>query len=167
MPEPVQTMVVSAAMRSVRKQAKIGTSGSKSSTANTRQKMPHKEIATLLNASTIVPGWWCQMVTVVRTNAPAACRAVHQTTDGFNANASKTLNVSVLKTLYHACADETLRAKWLGRKTYTVARRRQTNRCLSLGARMAPHEWTLGCTPKARRKARSRFNTPNLPTPPK
>jgi uncharacterized protein YndB with AHSA1/START domain len=86
--------------------------------AEDAQKMPHKEIAAMLNSKYKVPDWWCQMVTVGYEQA-RGLRAVHQTADGYNASASRTFNVAVGK-LYDACADETARARWMGRKSYSV-----------------------------------------------
>ncbi len=84
------------------------------------KKMPHKEIARLLSAKYHVPDWWSQMVTVGYERA-RGLRAVHQKANGYSANASKTFHASLGK-LYAACADEATRAKWLGKRKYSVSR---------------------------------------------
>lgn len=83
-------------------------------------KLPHKQIAQLLSTKYHVPDWWSQMVTVGYEQA-RGLRAVHQKADGYSANASKTFNAP-LRELYAACADETTRAKWLGKKKYVVSK---------------------------------------------
>jgi hypothetical protein len=88
--------------------------------AESAQKLPHKQIAQLLSDKHNVPGWWRQMITVGYEQA-RGLRAVHQKADGYSASASKTLNAP-LTSLYRACADETLRAEWLGRKRYTISK---------------------------------------------
>lgn len=82
--------------------------------------LSHKQIAELLSDKYQVPGWWCQMVTVGYEQA-RGLRAVHQKPDGYSASASKTLNAP-LRALYHACEDETMRAKWMGRRRYAVSK---------------------------------------------
>ena len=49
-------------------------------------------------------------------NKRAGFRAVHQKVDGYSASVSRTMNAP-LSALYDACADETKRVKWIGRKT--------------------------------------------------
>lgn len=98
--------------------------------AENAQALSHKEIATLLYEKYKVPDWWCQMVTVGYEQA-RGLRAMHQKADGFSANASKTLNAS-LNALYEACADETMRAKWMGRKKYTITKA-TPNKSLRIG----------------------------------
>lgn len=93
-------------------------------------QLPHKQIAQLLYDSYKVPGWWCQMITVGYEQA-RGLRAVYQKSDGFSASASKTLNAP-LSALYAACADEATRAKWMGRKRYTVSKA-TANKSLRLG----------------------------------
>lgn len=83
--------------------------------------LPHKEIAALLHSKHAVPDWWSQMVTVGYEQA-RGLRAVHQTTGGFSASVSKTINAP-LSALYQACADKAARTKWLGRKKYSVSKR--------------------------------------------
>lgn len=80
--------------------------------------LPHKKIAELLSTKYAVPPWWCQMVTVGYEQARGK-REVHQKADGYSASVSKTLSATPT-VLFHACTDETLRAKWIGRKTYTI-----------------------------------------------
>lgn len=86
--------------------------------AEKAQALPHKQIAALLSEKYGVPAWWCQMLTVGYEQA-RGLRAVHQTARGYTAGVSRTFNAP-LAALYHACADETLRSRWLGRKHYTV-----------------------------------------------
>lgn len=88
--------------------------------AENAQTLKHKQIAALLSTKYSVPPWWCQMVTVGYEQA-RGLRAVHQKTDGYSASASKTLNAP-LSALYHAFEDEALRAKWIGRKQYTITK---------------------------------------------
>lgn len=82
--------------------------------------LPHKEIADLLYTKYGVPAWWCQMVTVGYEQA-RGLRAVHQKSDGFSASASKTIHAPI-SALSNAVTDETLRAKWMGKKTYTITK---------------------------------------------
>jgi hypothetical protein len=73
--------------------------------------MPHKAIATHLHERHRVPAWWCQMVTVTYEQA-RGLREKHQTPAGFQASASKTVDVPVA-TLFAAWADARRRARWL------------------------------------------------------
>jgi uncharacterized protein YndB with AHSA1/START domain len=82
------------------------------------QAMPHPQIAYYLQEQHGVPDWWCQMVTVGYEQA-RGLREVHQKTDGFTANGSKTLAVPIAA-LYDAWADDTRRAAWLGEVGLTV-----------------------------------------------
>ena len=75
------------------------------------RSMAHKDIATLLSRKFSVPGWWCQMVTVGYEQA-RGLRAVNQGTQGFRANASRTVAVDV-DDLYSAWSDGRQRARWL------------------------------------------------------
>lgn len=98
--------------------------------AENATKLTHKQIAQLLSDKYKVPAWWSQMVTVGYEQA-RGLRAVHQKADGYSASASKTLNAP-LSALYAACADETTRAKWMGRKRYSVSKA-TPNKSLRLG----------------------------------
>jgi uncharacterized protein YndB with AHSA1/START domain len=82
------------------------------------QTLPHPQIARYLQEVHGVPDWWCQMVTVGYEQA-RGLREAHQKTDGFTANASKTLGVP-LAVLYDAWAAESQRAAWLGETGLTV-----------------------------------------------
>jgi hypothetical protein len=73
--------------------------------------MAHKEIALMLSRKFAVPDWWSQMVTVGYEQA-RGLRAVNQRTDGFAANASKTIRIAVER-LYDAWSDPKVRARWL------------------------------------------------------
>jgi hypothetical protein len=76
------------------------------------QTLLHPQIARYLQEEHTVPDWWCQMVTVGYEQA-RGLREIHQKTDGFTANASKTLAVPV-SVLYDAWADGNKRVRWLG-----------------------------------------------------
>jgi hypothetical protein len=54
-------------------------------------KMPHKEIAQLLSDKYEISPWWSQMVTVGYERA-RGLREVHQTSQGFVAGVSRTIN---------------------------------------------------------------------------
>jgi hypothetical protein len=82
------------------------------------QTMSHPRIARYLQEEHSVPDWWCQMVTVGYEQA-RGLRKAHKKTDGFAANASKTLSVSLV-VLYDAWANEGKRAAWLGEVGLTV-----------------------------------------------
>ena len=73
--------------------------------------MPHKDIARLLSRKFAVPDWWGQMVTVGYEQA-RGLRAVNQRSDGFAANASRTVDISIAR-LYEAWSDPSARARWL------------------------------------------------------
>jgi hypothetical protein len=73
--------------------------------------MAHKEIALMLSRKFAVPDWWSQMVTVGYEQA-RGLRAVNQRTEGFAANASKTVRIAVER-LYDAWSDPKVRARWL------------------------------------------------------
>jgi uncharacterized protein YndB with AHSA1/START domain len=75
------------------------------------RRMPHKEIAQLLNRQFKIPGWWCQMVTVGYEQA-RGLRAVNQNARGFSAHISKTVAAPVSR-LYDAWSDAQQRARWL------------------------------------------------------
>jgi hypothetical protein len=98
--------------------------------AENAQTLKHKQIAALLSTKYAVRPWWSQMVTVGYEQA-RGLRAVHQKTDGYSASASKTFRTP-LPDLYRAFTDEALRAKWLGRKQYTI-----TKTTLNKSVRMA------------------------------
>ncbi len=78
------------------------------------RQMAHPDIALYLSREQGVPDWWCQMVTVGYEQA-RGLRAVHQKTDGFTANASKTIGVPVAR-LFAAWTDD-------GQTRYLAARR--------------------------------------------
>lgn len=82
------------------------------------QTLLHPQIARYLQDVHGVPDWWCQMVTVGYEQA-RGLREAHQQTNGFTANASKTLAVPVAA-LYDAWAAESKRAAWLGEVELTV-----------------------------------------------
>ena len=73
--------------------------------------MKHAEIASLLHEQHGVPGWWCQMVTVGYERA-RGLREKHQTASGYQASASKTIDVGVGR-VFDAWNDPKLRRRWL------------------------------------------------------
>lgn len=75
-------------------------------------RLPHKEIALLLNKKYQVSPWWSQMVAVGYEQAKGL-RVANQRTDGnFNVDISKVMNVG-LGDLYEWVADDAKRKKWL------------------------------------------------------
>jgi uncharacterized protein YndB with AHSA1/START domain len=82
------------------------------------RQMAHPDIALYLSREQGVPDWWCQMVTVGYEQA-RGLRAVHQKTDGFTANASKTIGVPVAR-LFAAWTDDGQRAIWLADAPMTI-----------------------------------------------
>jgi hypothetical protein len=74
---------------------------------------PHADIARWLNREQGVDGWWAQELTV-RYEMAIGRRKPGQRPDGFEATASKTVNVPVER-LYAAFVDDDERARWLGR----------------------------------------------------
>lgn len=81
-------------------------------------QMRHPEIAAYLAQHQGVPDWWSQMVTVGYEQA-RGLRQVHEKTDGFTANASKTVAVPVDR-LFEAWADEDVRRRWLPDALLTI-----------------------------------------------
>ncbi len=74
------------------------------------KNMPHKEIAQLLHAKFAVGDWWSQMVTVGYEQA-RGLRRPHETPRGFQASASKTMNVPLSK-LFNSWSNSAERALW-------------------------------------------------------
>lgn len=74
------------------------------------KKMNHKEIAQLLHGKYAVGDWWSQMVTVGYEQA-RGLRKPHETPRGFQASASKTINVSLSK-LFNSWSSSAERAPW-------------------------------------------------------
>jgi hypothetical protein len=95
---------------------------------------PHKRIAEHVHDEFGCPGWWSQMVTVGYEQAKGL-RVKHQTTSGYNANASKTIGVPVAK-LYKAWSDPKMRDKWLVGAKKMVVRKATPNK--SLRKRLKP-----------------------------
>ena len=73
--------------------------------------LPHKEIALMLSRKFEVPDWWSQMVTVGYEQA-RGLRSVNQRTNGFAANASRTVDTP-LHRLFDAWSDPQVRSRWL------------------------------------------------------
>ena len=80
--------------------------------------LPHAEIAKLLHEKHGAGDWWSQMVTVEYEQA-RGLREKHQTADGYEVSASKTLNVPV-DTAFRAWDDADERRKWLADPNITV-----------------------------------------------
>lgn len=85
----------------------------------------HLEIARHLAEEHGLGGWWAQSVTVGYERA-RGMRAVHQLTDGFSVNASKTFPVPVER-LFAAFVEEAARDEWLETGTLRL-RTSQANR---------------------------------------
>jgi uncharacterized protein YndB with AHSA1/START domain len=96
--------------------------------------MPHKAIASMLNDRFGVPPWWSQMVAVGYEQA-RGLREMYQGTDGFSANASRTLQAN-LDRVYGAWSDPALRALWLGNAPVEVTR--------SDDGKALKMKWTVG-----------------------
>jgi hypothetical protein len=75
------------------------------------KKMNHTQIIDVLQKKFGVPGWWCQMVAVGYEHS-RGLRELHQSSAGFSASVSRTLDVGV-KPLFAACADDKKRGAWI------------------------------------------------------
>ena len=75
------------------------------------KKMNHTEITDVLHEKYGVPGWWCQMVAVGYEHS-RGLRQLHESSEGFSASVSRTLEVGV-KPLFAACSDDKKRSAWL------------------------------------------------------
>jgi hypothetical protein len=73
--------------------------------------LDHKGIVKVLSEGYNVGGWWQQMVTVAYEQARGK-RVLHETADGFQVSASKTIAASAAS-LYEAWVDDAARAVWL------------------------------------------------------
>jgi uncharacterized protein YndB with AHSA1/START domain len=73
--------------------------------------LDHKGIVKVLAEQYHVGGWWQQMVTVTYEQARGK-RVLHETTNGFQVSASKTI-AAPAPSLYEAWVDETRRQGWL------------------------------------------------------
>ena len=78
----------------------------------------HTEIARHLREELEVDGWWAQTIAVGYERA-RGMRAVGETAQGFTANATRTVNVSV-EVLFDAFMDESMREQWLGKAELEV-----------------------------------------------
>ncbi|HEY8244746.1 MAG TPA: hypothetical protein VII68_14870 [Casimicrobiaceae bacterium] len=74
-------------------------------------KLPHKDIARLLNAKFGVGPWWCQMVTVGYEQAKGL-RKTHQKADGWSGSASLTIAAHA-DDVFAAWNDARRRRAWL------------------------------------------------------
>jgi hypothetical protein len=75
------------------------------------QQMSHKEIVAHLREHHPVELWWEQTITVTYEQA-RGLRQKHQTTEGYQVSASKTLPIPA-SLVYQAWADEQQRRQWL------------------------------------------------------
>jgi hypothetical protein len=101
------------------------------------RRMPHTEIALLLNRQFKIPGWWCQMVTVGYEQA-RGLRAVNQKAGGFSAYVSKTVAAPVAR-LYEAWSDAQQRARWLPADAPVEIRRASRGKSMRVA-------WTAGAS---------------------
>ncbi|HLF25959.1 MAG TPA: hypothetical protein VJG32_06460 [Anaerolineae bacterium] len=76
-------------------------------------QMNHQQIVAYLSQQQQVGPWWQQMLTVGYEQA-RGLRAKHQTPEGFQISASKTIDVPI-GTLFKAWQDEPTRSRWLRR----------------------------------------------------
>src|SRR5216117_1912908 len=82
-------------------------------------KMPHRDIAELVNKKYKIDGWWSQTVTVGYERIKGL-RARGQRRDGtYEASKSRTFDVPV-GTLFEAWADASTRRRWLDSETVRV-----------------------------------------------
>jgi hypothetical protein len=82
--------------------------------------MNHTEIATHLHDKENVPDWWAQMVAVGYEQAKGL-RRPHETAEGFQVTASRTIAVPIAE-LFAAWSEEATRATWLGRPAMTISK---------------------------------------------
>ena len=83
-------------------------------------ELGHKGIVALLSEHHRVGPWWRQMVTVAYEQE-RGLREKHQTPEGFQISASKTIAAPVAA-VFAAWADEETRARWLSAAALTVRR---------------------------------------------
>ncbi len=81
-------------------------------------QLSHKEIAQLVHDKYKIGPWWCQMVTVGYEQAKGL-REVHQKTDGFSANLSRTMALPI-EAAFEQWSDAKLRKKLTGAAKYKV-----------------------------------------------
>lgn len=82
------------------------------------RKLPHREIAQLLDRKHRLADWWGQMVTVGYEQA-RGLRVKHQKADGFEISVTKTMAAPVGRA-FAAWRDPALREQWLPRTPLTV-----------------------------------------------
>jgi hypothetical protein len=82
------------------------------------RKLPHREIARLLDRKHRLKDWWGQMVTVGYEQA-RGLRMKHQKADGFEISVTQTLAAPVDRA-FAAWRDPALREQWLPRTPLTV-----------------------------------------------
>jgi uncharacterized protein YndB with AHSA1/START domain len=90
-------------------------------------KLGHKGIVALLAGQRRVGPWWGQMIAVAYEQE-RGLREVHQTPQGYQLSASKTVGAP-LETVFAAWTDEQLRSTWLAGQEFTI---RKANRGKSL-----------------------------------
>lgn len=81
-------------------------------------ELSHKEIAKLVHDKFQIGAWWSQMVTVGYEQAKGL-REVHEKADGFSANLSRTVPIS-LNALFALWSDGKSRKKLMGAAKYKV-----------------------------------------------
>ncbi|HEX4682503.1 MAG TPA: hypothetical protein VH277_07345 [Gemmatimonadaceae bacterium] len=91
----------------------------KSLDADGADKLPHKEIAQLVNAKYKVGPWWAQMVAVGYERVKGLRARGQQRNGSFGASKSKTFSVPV-EMLFDAWADAKTRKRWLGGKSVKI-----------------------------------------------
>lgn len=86
--------------------------------ADQAQLLPHPQIASLAYDKYGVSGWWAQSITVEYERA-RGLRAKYELSDGFRANASKTVLVPAAR-VNAAWVDAAQRAEWLPNAPLTI-----------------------------------------------
>jgi hypothetical protein len=82
------------------------------------QKLSHKEIARYVHDMLHCPPWWSQMITV-GYEQERGLREKHETPEGYQTSASKTLNVPVVAA-FEAWIDDKMRNRWLPKAPLTI-----------------------------------------------
>jgi hypothetical protein len=93
------------------------------------KELPHKDIAILVSKKHGVGPWWSQMVTVGYEQA-RGLRKKHETPRGWQASASKTIDVPV-QVLYGAWSNARMRARWMRSERLTI-RKKNANKSMRI-----------------------------------
>ncbi len=121
--------------------------------------MEHRAIVAVLSKVRGLPGWWQQMITVAYERA-RGLRRRYETTSGFTANASKTLQAP-LAALYDAWVDPDKQRVWLGVPSPEV---RKANPQRSLRLTWPDGSWvTVGFYDKGQGKSQVTLGHERLP----